>query len=312
MRNLVTKLALVVATVATSFSGMASADTYGLQVGLGYRQDSLQWQIKDLGQVNPHSKSNIHFKDLEIVLLGAKFKGMLGCSVYNRTSFDYGWIVDGNVREEVEIYRRDNVNHFDHRGVIAEGSYNKAVIHNKEKSNSYVWDFNIGFGIPYQCFWEGFQIAPMIGFAYDREQIKVHNKEQIHADFSHSHPRVTCGGNEHCHGSNTYRASWWGPYLGFDFSYTTDNCWNVFGEFEVHLGSAERHRSSLTGVKYFDHYDRSKFFWGTTTRLGTNYIVCENWYVEAALAYTYWTSNNHRDYLRISSGSLRVDVGYLF
>jgi hypothetical protein len=307
MRNLVTKLALVVATATTSYSGMVSADTYGLQMGIGYRQDSLQWKIKDLGEVNPHSESNIHFKDLEIVVLGAKFKGMLGCSVYNRTSFDYGWIVDGNVREEFTVADRRKVNHFDHNGVLSEGSYSKTVFHNKAKGNSYVWDLDIGFGIPYHCGCDGFQIAPMIGFTYDREQIKIHSHECNLAN-----PSSSSSSSESGKGSNSYRASWWGPYLGLDFSYTTHNCWNVFGEFEINLGSVERNRNSVIGGDYFQSYHRSKFFWGTTIRLGTNYIVCENWYLEAALGYKYWVSNDHRDYLRLSSGTIRVDAGYLF
>lgn len=313
MGNFVKNLALVVATMATSFSGSLFSDNYGVQVGVGYRQDSLAWEIKDLGALNPRAKSDLHFKDLEIVLLTTKFKGLLGC-FYNRTMFDYGWIVDGNLREELTISHRHDIEHFHHDGLSTEGRFSKAVAHNKVKSDSYVWDFNIAFGVPFDCGCDGFQIAPIIGFSYDRQNIKVHNREFVFANESHHFPRIHTGKDtrDSCKKSNSYRTSWWGPFFGFDFSYNSFNCWNVFGEFEVHVGRNERHRHSSIGVHYFDRYGRTKFFWGTTTRLGANYIICDCWYLEAALSYSYWTSDDHRDFVRLSSGTARVDIGYLF
>lgn len=314
MKKLVTKLALAVATALTSFSGTVDADMYGFEIGLGYRQDSILWKMEDHGEVNPRVESDLHFKDLEIVVLGARFKGMLGCNIYTRTSFDYGWVVDGSMREELQIVNRHGTSHFDHNGVFTDGRYTKAVVHNRESGNSYVWDFNIAFGMPYQCGCEGLQIAPMLGFSYDRQQIKVHNRERIFANLDHHFASIETG--EHtdkkCKSRNTYKASWWGPWLGFDLSYISDNCWTFFGEFEVHIGRIERERHSSVGVPFFDRYDRTKCFWGTTTKLGANYILCDNVYVEGAISYLHWTSTSHRDDLYWSSGSVRFDVGYMF
>lgn len=316
MKNFATKLTVAVATLVTSLASFAFADgfgTYGLQGGIGYRQDSIVWKMDDLERVNPNCDSNLHFKDLEIIVLGAKFKGLLGCSLYTRASFDYGWIFDGSLREELSLQHRHESAHFDHNGLLTEGRYNRAVVHNKEKGNSYVWDLNLAVGIPFQCLCDGFQIAPMVGFSYDRQQIKIHNKERMFANHHRHLPQIISDARiKDCtKGTNTYRASWWGPWIGFDFSYAV-NCWSLFGEFEFHFGRAERNRNSSVGVQYFDVYKRTKNFWGTTTRLGANYELCDNWYLEAAVSYSHWVSNVHRDSLYFSSGTARLDAGYRF
>ncbi|MBA3239417.1 MAG: hypothetical protein H0T62_13895 [Parachlamydiaceae bacterium] len=314
MKNLVTKLALAVATASSSYTGAINADLYGFEIGVGYRQDSILWKMEDHGAVAPHVESDLHFKDLEIVVLGARFKGLLGESFYSRASFDYGWIVDGTLREELNIENRHDTTHFDHNGVFTDGRYSKAVVHNRESGNSYVWDFNLAFGVPYQFGCEGLQIAPMIGFSYDRQHIKIRNKENLWAHPDRHFSSIETGDHAHnnCKSKSTFKTSWWGPWIGFDLSYVSDNCWTFFGEFELHGGRVERDRNSSIGVSFFDRYDRTKCFWGTTTRLGTNYVLCDNWYLEGAISFSHWCSTSHRDDLYWSSGGVRIDAGYLF
>lgn len=313
-------MACISALLVTSFASALSANMFdafaiqgGIQGGLGYRQDSIIWKIHDLERVNPTASSNVHFKDLEIILLEAKFRGLIGSTFYTRASLDYGWVIDGTVREELTVNHRHECAHFDHNGVLTEGRFNRAVLHNKQKHNSYVWDIDIGFGIPFEWCCEGFKIAPMIGFAYDSQQIKTHNKERILANRSTHFPQILSGESikHKTKSSHTFRAAWWGPWIGFDFCYAID-CWNLFGEFELQFGRVERKRSSKVGVPYFDNYSRTKDFWGTTTRLGANYTLSENWYLEATLSYTHLASNVHRDSIYFSSGTARLDAGYRF
>lgn len=327
MKNFVTMLTYSTTLLAIAFAGPLKADdeiessseiSWGciqgsLQAGLGYRQDSIVWKVRDLEKVNPSAATNTHFKDLEIVLVGAKFRGLLIESVYTRASFDYGWIVDGNVREDLSVRQRHESVHFDNNGLLTEGCYNKAVTHNKEKSDSYVWDFNIAFGVPFGCLFEGFQIAPLVGFSYDRQQIRVRNKECVYSTFECNFPRIISCDDlcETPRRKNSYKAAWWGPWIGFDFAYAM-GCWNIFGEFELHYGRVERERNAIIGVQYLDRYSRTKTFWGTTTRLGANYMLNEKWYLEATLGYTHLTSSVHRDSLYFSSGTVRLDAGRKF
>lgn len=323
MKNFVLKPTYAYALLSllmSSFTAVLSADmisTFGIQGGIqggvGYRQDSISWKMEDFEKVNPTANSDVHFKDLEIILLGVKFKGLLAPSLYSRASFDYGWIIDGSMREELTLNNRHKSDHFDNNGLLTEGRFNRAVVYNKEKGNSYVFDLDIGFGLPFYCCCDTFQIAPMIGFSYDRQQIKIGNRERIFAHPNRHFPQILSGDEvRHCTKSSySFSTAWWGPWIGFDFFYVV-NCWNLFGEFELHYGRAERNRNSSVGIEYFDHYSRTKTFWGTTSRLGANYTCDENWYIEATISYTHWASNMHRDTLYLSSGTARLDAGYRF
>ncbi len=313
MGKFVKNLTLVFATMVTFLSNPLFSDDYGLQVGVGYRQDSLSWQLKDLGEVNPRVKSNLHFRDVEIVMITTKFKAKLGESIYNHTSYDYGWVVDGNLREELNLNHRRRVEHFNHNGLKTVGSFSRAISHNKLRTSSFVWDLDTKFGLPIDCGCSEYQVAPVVGFSYNRQSFKARNRERLFESGTKHKPHYDSGedADGFCKNTNSYRTGWWGPYFGFDLLYNSF-CWNAFGNFEVHLGRVERKRNSRNGPQYIDSYERTKFFWGTTTRIGANYVLCENWYLEAAVSYTYWTSDDHRDFLRLSSGKVRLDAGYMF
>lgn len=338
MKNFATKLAAIAATTVISLTGMAFADAQGFQVGVGYRQDSLKWDLRDSGRVNPHSKSQQHFKDLEIVLLGAKYKGLLGCCVYARVNYDYGWVVDGRLREKITFKDFSEAEHFDHNGVVTHGDYAVISSSHRRKNNSYVWDLNLGFGMPWGC-WCDIKFAPMIGFSYDRYHLKfsgnrgvfVHDSSSeslsVIVDSSSSSSSSSCSNSSSsssCHHrkhGNSHETSFWGPWIGFDLAYCGEGCWNLFGEFELHFGRAERersshiggHRSSSSSEGFFlDRYSRTKDFWGPSFKIGGNYMFCDCYYIEGTLSYLYYTSYDCHDQIYWNSASARVDLGYMF
>lgn len=333
MKNLYTKLAAVAATSIISLSSLAFGNCEAVQFGIGYRQDSIDWRISDFGVVNPHSKAHLHFRDLEIVLVGGKAKSMFGCSSYGRVSFDYGWVVDGRMKNRVSILNVDDVFHFNNRGLAVVGDYGTlSVKSNKTKGNSYVWDFNIAVGMPIDLCNNEIQFAPMIGFAYDRQHLKFGRSSgrvvfdenddgfEFSADcFSSSSSSSNCpvcidcsDSNDSRRRGNTFQTSYWGPWLGFDVFYNSQGCWNLFGEFEVHFGRLQRKIRSHVGVDFADRSCSTKDFWGPTIRIGGNYNFCECWYSEFAVSYLYWMSYGCRDRLYWSSATARFDLGYVF
>jgi len=333
MKTLVTKLAATMATVAIPLTGIVFADTHGFTVDLGYRQDSVQWKMEDRGEVNPRPTSNLHFKDLEIFELGVGYKGLLGCS-YARARFDYGWILDGRLREQFELKDRfsGSTGRFDHDAFITEGDFIRGITHNKVKSTSYVWDLNIAIGMPFDLDCEHLQIAPLIGFSYDRQNIRVRGREHVRVDGSGSSELAfvedsgfgssskassadsdisSSSDSNHRHHGSKFRTAWWGPWVGFDVSYNCE-CVNLYGEFEFHFGRAERERNSNTDEQYVDRYKRTKSFWGPSLRVGTNYLICEDWYVDGSVGYKQWFSHSSRDHFYWKSADIRFDIGYIF
>lgn len=319
MKTKFSKFSFFLTAAVLSLASSLSADCTGVQVGVGYRQDSITWNIKERGTVNPRSHVNLHFKDLEIVLIDAKVKSTLGgcCDSYVRANADYGWIFDGKCREKLEVNKRNerHTHDFRHGGYIEEGDYFDLVLHNDVKNgNSFVWDFDIGFAYPIEwcCSNDGnFKLAPAVGFTLNSQHIRVKDRLNLHHAISH-HERSDFDLSGNRDSSSKFRTQMWGPWVGFDFTYCTDSCWNLYGEFEMHFGRARRHRDSDLGKKYFDHYSRTKFFWGPSIKVGADYVFCENWFADASVSYSKYFSDANRDDFDWASASVRVDLGYLF
>lgn len=328
MKNKFSTLSLFLTAAALSLTGSLAAalsipfaaDTSGVQLGIGYRQDSITWNVKERGTLNPRSHVNLHFKDLEIVLIDAKVKSTLGgcCDSYVRVNADYGWIFDGKCREKLEVNKRGHrhTHDFRHGGYIEKGDYFELVLHNDVKNgNSFVWDVDVGFAYPVEWGCEdgrsNFKFAPAIGFALNSQHIRVKDRLNLrHAVTQNECSDFDLSGSRG--GNSKFRTQMWGPWVGFDFTYNTDSCWNMYGEFEMHFGRARRHRDSDLGKKYFDNYSRTKFFWGPSIKVGADYVFCENWYADTSISYSKYFSDANRDNFDWASASIRFDLGYLF
>lgn len=308
-------LTALATTAALSCAAFLPADTTMVQLGVGYRQDSITLNIKERGNINPRAKSDRHFKNLEIVTLGTQLRSTLGCSdAYVRGSFDWGWVVDGDVRDQLSIEDFDsNPHQFHHAGYSVEGDFLNTTVHNDVKESSYVWDFDVAFGYPFHCGCEDhFTIAPVVGFAINHQHLKVKGRTAFSDVSFSSSEREEFDLKTTCKRNSNFRANWWGPYLGFDFVYNSPDCWNLYGAFEFHFGRARRVANSHTEREYIDSFRRTKIFYGPLFRLGTYYMLCENWYVDASVAYQKYFSDTNRDKISWSSGSVRVDLGYIF
>lgn len=313
MNKSIFSLTALAAAAFMSCATLLNADTTYLQAGIGYRQDSISLNVKERNTVNTRAKSDRHFKDLEIVVLGGSIQSTLGdCSAYIRGSFDYGFVVDGNLRDQLLIEDRHELSRIRHSGYTSEGEYLCSTVHNSVKSNSFVWDLDVALAYPINCGCDNWQFAPAVGFSLDRQQLHVKGSA-VYAECQFHDKDLDTYGLSKKHGrGSSYRGSWWGPWLGFDFAYNSPQCWNVYGAFEFHVGRARRQVNSHTDRQYIDNYSRTKTFYGPRFKLGTSYMLTENWYADASINYLKYFSNNNRDHVSWSSGSIRLDVGYVF
>jgi hypothetical protein len=309
MKSKFFKLTALATTTLLSCAAMLPADTTFVELGVGYRQDSITLNVKERGGCNPQAKANRHFKDLEIVTVGTRLKTTFGCSdAYLRASFDWGFVVDGKVRDQLTVTDRNEVSQDCRSNHTVEGDYLSTTVHNRTKNSSYVWDLDIAFAYPMHCGCDDFVVAPAIGFTVDRQHLKVKGTTSF-CDQAFS-SKSSSSDAQKGHGSN-YRASWWGPWLGFDFAYNSPDCWNVYGAFEFHFGRARRVANSHTNSN-IDQYHHTKTFYGPLFRLGTGYMFCENWYVDANVSYQKFFSDTNRDNISWASAKFVVDVGYVF
>src|ERR1700733_4565821 len=101
MKKMFSGLATLLATASFALVSEVAADT-SVSFGIGYRTDDISISNKTGCIDHPESKSSLRFKDLEIFTLNARLKSTCDC-VYYRIDGQYGWILDGDVRESDRI-----------------------------------------------------------------------------------------------------------------------------------------------------------------------------------------------------------------
>lgn len=315
MKTLITKLTKFMTASALVLTASAYSDTTSLQFGVGYRQDSIDWKLHTPNAASPEGRSKLDFRDLDIVFIGGKFKAIYGCEcpLYFRTSFDYGWVLDGKLREDDRYFTGLASTSFDGGGVVTTASYTDIQVHNDVSRRSHVWDFDIALGVPMdQCWIDGLTLIPTVGFNYDRQFLRLHDSQLIADGLTPEQEDILNIDPEGLGRSSSYKTSYWGPWLGLDFVWTAQDCWNLYGEFGFHFLRARRERSSNTGFGYWDNYERTKNGYGISLKLGTTVVFCENWYLDGSVGWLDYWSSWHRDSLYWKSGNIRLDLGYMF
>lgn len=301
MKKLLRAFYALALTTTIAHVGNVEADT-SVQFGIGYRSDDIH--AKGATGFEDLTFSKLNFRDLEIFTIQGKVKGVCGDCVYYRVDGQYGWVLDGTVRESDQFivgFPSDT-----------QTTVVQAVTHNDIKRN-YVADFNIGVGYPLEnCWCPCLQFIPTIGFAYDTQRLRIKNHNTIADALSSTDAGdipLTPGGDSH----SKYRATWWGPYVGFDLAFCHQDCWNLYGEFEYHFGTrCRRERNSDIGFEFFDSYERTKSAQGYSLKIGSTYAFCCNWYADANFTYKRFWGDNHDDRLTWRSIGIELDLGYVF
>jgi len=298
-----TIFALALTTTLAS-SSKVEADT-SIQFGIGYRSDDINWRTNAPDDYAPETESHLNFRDLEIFTIQGRLKGVCGDCMYYRADGQYGWVLDGTVRESDQFF----VEEVEDEGIVIQNG----KTHNDIRKN-YVADFNVAIGYPLQqCWCPDLKIVPTLGFAYDTLRIRQKGNHQSIYDSIDEQgfdPVVDpVDGRNH----SSYRFTFWGPWVGFDIAFCHQECWDLYGEFQYHFGTrARRERRSNIGYEVFDHYERTKSACGVTLRAGGTYAFRCNWFADAYVTYKRFTSHEHGDSLSWRTIGLGLDVGYVF
>ncbi len=319
---------------STFTAALVSADSWTnncydyqtLEIGTGWRRDNLDWKVSNLR--GGHSKetdvdSHIHLNDIDMYELKGRLK-FLGSHYYVRLTGSYAISYKGRAKEQFDI---DNSCLF---------SRDKYSIHtsNHIKRQSEFYDFNLAVGYPFLYLDCHLSVIPTIGYAYDRQRLKVNQKhDHSSSSFSlDSSSNVFCSdlssnpfsssdsseiasklGIENHHDSANYRFSWYGPFIGMDMIYTVDNCWTLYAEFQGHfLNQVHRKRRSHTGVTFVDNYHHSGSAYGFDGSFGTCFNVCEDWYCVINVDYKWWRGDSKHDKLEWDSIGINASLGYVF
>jgi hypothetical protein len=301
MNKFLSAIFALAVTTTLALNSKVEADT-SVQFGIGYRSDDINWRVQAPEEVSPKTETHLNFRDIEIFTLQGKLKGVCGDCVYYRADGQYGWILDGTVRESGQFATTSQP---DCGTTIVFGS-----THNDIKRN-YVADFNIAVGYPLQqCWCPCLQVVPTLGFGYDTQRLRQKHHDRFDDRLPHDCSPLD---SDHHEGHSKYRFTFWGPFVGLDLALCHQECWNLYTELQYHFGTrARRERNSHIGDEFFDHYERTKRAYGVSLKFGSTYAFNCNLFADAYVTYKRFTSHQHHDSLSWRSIGIALDLGYIF
>lgn len=321
-------------------SAFFEATDSSLEIGVGYRQDSIKWDRKLSGSSSSSSSSrerfsvnsDLHWKDVNIWFIEGRGKYVTCDCIYLRGSIDYGWITSGKLRHE-DDFSFDSDFGFDRS--FSDSSRNKS----HTKGN--VWDGKIAIGYQFKWCDDALSIAPVVGYAWDGHEFRNHDhkgKKRHHrnhnrrkdfssysysdyssyySDYSYS-PSYSSHSSSSSSGHHGHKINdrWTGPFLGFDLNYRFGCCceWNFFLDYEYHFADyhASEHKREFFCDDYYNNssthrksHVHAKDGSGNVLDFGFEWDVCECWVLGLRAEFQWWEARHGHERTKFFDESFR-------
>jgi len=236
---------------------LAVVEESGGSLSLGYRVDSLDWNIR--AGSGPNVLSELEWKDMDIAQLRGELSGSNGENIYFRGQASYGWVWDGRNRDS--DYAGDN------RSLEFSRSSNSV-------DGSRVLDLSAGLGVTFHTgAADRWRIIPMVGYSWHYQGLRMRNGNQVVWNSSNA-ALLGINGNvplgPFAGLNSNYDAQWYGPWLGTDIFLDLQAGGTVFMRLEAHRVhySAQANwnlRSDFAHPVSFEHRADG---WGQVLELG--------------------------------------------
>lgn len=283
----------IAVTLMTSLLGSSAAFAFwpeatdsSLEIGVGYRQDTLQWStsvrndssyysdnydcceiLKELVMPLADVDSHVKWKNLSIWQIEAKGKYVTCDNLYLRANADYGWITSGkNIDKDYVVSSNYSA---DGCGCGSGSGYNSGnefeIARSKSSVSGTVYDAKIAVGYQFKWCDDSLAIAPLVGYSWHGQHFKDSHLQQ---EFFGDETVEVLGGRSYyssyyygnysndysydgcSYGGNnsSYHTRWSGPFIGFDFDYRF-GC-GCEAEWEL-FGSYEFHWASFNSKAHW-------------------------------------------------------------
>lgn len=255
----------------------AEARNCKLDIGAGFRQDRLVWELAGPDDVPP-VMSKLTWKRIRIFEMHADFKKINSQNIYFRGNATYGWVFNG--------HNQDSDFDIDGNGSIVEFSRS-----NNKAGNGEVFDLTAGAGYFLRCFHPKFRLVPIGGYSMHEQHFVMFDGFQTIALDDPS-----AEGHHFRHLHSSYKTRWWGPWAGLDAYWHWTESITMSGTFEYHWVKYSAHghwnlRDDILGD--FHHFGDGR---GCTATLGLDYNFCSGWYLGGLFKFNYLHLKNGKDH----------------
>jgi hypothetical protein len=277
MRKLITLLM----TLCTTYS---FASENFLMFEAGYRHDSLDWSVQT-PKHDPQIKVGTDFKDVNILQVGVKGRANIGCNVYARGSFDWGYVLDGTAKNKTRIFATPDQSR-DNQAVDASLLLSSC----SELNDRFVLDADLAIGYPfYFCDCQA-SIAPVVGYSFNEQYFEADANSRVILD--------SCGFDEFLtdaplYSNNKFISKWYGAFIGLDFKYDPGTCWDTYASLEYHWANNKTKHHNVTGLGIGDCWNRHYNGRGYLFNMGFSYDLDHCWSVGLDFTYRDFTAHRH-------------------
>lgn len=287
MQKWLTSLMMVLSISIASF-----VNANGQLVGeIGYRQDNIHY--KRAFNSSPF-KLNRKFKDLNIIQIGVKGDTTFCGNVYVRGSAHFGWIVDGNVKRNIEIAGSNS----------ATGPSTPVNISGRDKNlidGRFVFDIDAAIGYPFYLCDCTMTLTPVIGYSFDSQNLRLEDN----ALSLNGLPRpieISDG----CCCTSKFINRWYGPFIGIDLNYRPyEGCWQLFANLEYHIARATFRSHDVFSLDgKHDNHTRYKHAHGWKFDIGANYLLNACSFIGLTFNYLDFSASKHRHHDSFSNSDL--------
>jgi len=278
-------------------SGGVLAEQSGGSLSLGYRVDSLDWNISG-GSDGPNVLSELKWKNMDIFQLRGELSGSNVDGLYFRGQADYGWVWDGQNQDS--DYAGDN------RSLEFSRSDNGV-------NGSRVLDLSGGLGtIFYAGEVEQWRIIPMVGYSWHYQDLNMVNGSQTVWDSTNAgllniDSNVPLGPFAGL--NSTYDAEWSGPWLGADIFLDLQAGGTLFVRLEAHLVNyfAQANWNLRNDFAHPVSFEQKANGWGQVLELGwQNASSRVYWVWGVSIVAQSWSTYSGTDRIFFSDGSTEV------
>jgi len=275
---------------------LAATEQSGGSLSLGYRVDSLDWNIR--AGSSPNVLSELEWEDMDIAQLRGELLGGNGEGIYFRGQASYGWVWDGQNRDS--DYAGDN------RSLEFSRSSNSV-------DGSRVLDLSAGLGMTFHTgAADQWRIIPVVGYSWHYQNLRMRNGNQVVWDSSNAalldiNGNVPLGSFDGLNSS--YDAQWYGPWLGTDIFLDLQAGGTVFLRLEAHRVhySAQANwnlRSDFAHPVSFEHRADG---WGQVLELGWQDVSSRmHWTWGVSIVVQSWSTDAGVDRIFFSDGGVGV------
>lgn len=311
MRKFAVTLMTSLLSCSAAFAFWPEATDSSLEIGVGYRQDRLEWKLLDRcgGDYSDYSgysysdnnsggrEQRFKWHNLSIWQIEARGKYVTCDNVYLRANGDYGWITSGKHKID-----------FGNESLYGAGYDYGFGRHRSAKGH--VYDARIAVGYQFKLCDDSFAIAPLVGYSWHGQHVQDKRKHDYSSDSeyysSYSYDSYSYSydysGSSYGRDHHSFHTRWNGPFVGFDFDYRfgcgCEANWELFGTYEFHWATYNA-KFKREGFGFYDcdgfkGHQHAKNAWGSIFDIGVRWDFCECWTVALKGEFQwFWADKGH-------------------